>query len=338
MLSLEQIKAIDKSQMYKIYDNWPDIAKEAFMMNSEQIEYKNINNIIFAGVGGSGTIGDIFSSILSKTDIHTSVVKGYLLPKTTNNNSLIIISSVSGNTDEAFNILKSANHSNFKTICFSSGGKIEDYCLKNKIYHKHIEKIHSPRASLTKFLYTIIKTIQPIIPIRDEEVFESISELSNIKKIINSNFLTKKNPSLELAEWISNMPIIYYPWGLQAAAIRFKSCLQENAKLHTFAEDVIEASHNGIVSWEKDSLKKPILIRGRDDYEKTINRWEIFKEYFKQNNIEYMEIYGKGNSILSKLITLIYLLDYSSIYRAILSGIDPTPVKSIDFIKKQLAN
>lgn len=83
----------------------------------------------------------------------------------------------------------------------------------------------------------------------------------------------------------------------------------------------------------KGFIEKPILIRGRDDYEKTINRWEIFKEYFKQNNIEYMEIYGKGNSILSKLITLIYLLDYSSIYRAILSGIDPTPVKSIDFIK-----
>ena len=48
---------------------------------------------------------------------------------------------------------------------------------------------------------------------------------------------------------MKGIPVIYYPVGLQAAAIRFKNSLQENAKSHAISEDVIEACHNGIVSW-----------------------------------------------------------------------------------------
>ena len=139
-----------------------------------------------------------------------------------------------------------------------------------------------------------------------------------------------------LAKWISDIPLIYYPWGLQAAAVRFKNSLQENSKLHAMTEDVIETCHNGVVSWEKPSIVKPILLEGVDDYIKTKERWKILKEYFKINDIEYREILSVKGSILSKLINLIYLLDYSTIYRAVLSKTDPSPVKSIDFIKSKL--
>ena len=147
--------------------------------------------------------------------------------------------------------------------------------------------------------------------------------------------LTASNPSLDLADWVFNIPVIYYPWGLQAAAVRFKNSLQENAKMHAMIEDVIEACHNGIVAWEKNSDVRPILIRGHDDYIKTKERWDIIKEYFAQKEIEYKEIFSVNGSILTKLINLIYLLDYSTIYRAVLSGIDPTPVTPIDFVKNK---
>ena len=83
-----------------------------------------------------------------------------------------------------------------------------------------------------------------------------------------------------MAKWISGFPIIYYPWGLHSAAIRFKNSLQENAKMHVFAEDVIESSHNGIVAWEKRSKIKPVLITGKDDYIKTKERWHVSKGIF----------------------------------------------------------
>ncbi|RZD41750.1 MAG: glucose-6-phosphate isomerase, partial [Thaumarchaeota archaeon] len=80
----------------------------------------------------------------------------------------------------------------------------------------------------------------------------------------------------------------------------------------------------------------PILIEGQDDYIKTKERFNIIKEFFKKNNIEYKEIISVNGSILSKIINLIYLLDYTTIYKAVLDEIDPSPVKSIDFIKSKL--
>ena len=68
--------------MYKTYDEWPKIARESFESEQEPTDFQNIDHIVFAGMGGSGAIGDLFSAILSKTDIHVSLIKGYLLPKT----------------------------------------------------------------------------------------------------------------------------------------------------------------------------------------------------------------------------------------------------------------
>jgi glucose/mannose-6-phosphate isomerase len=101
-------------------------------------------------------------------------------------------------------------------------------------------------------------------------------------------------------------------------------------------EDVIESSHNGIVSWERPSIVKPILLRGKDDYVKTKERWQILKEYFEKNDIVYREIISVDGSIISKLMCLIYMLDYASIYRAVLNNTDPSPVVSIDFVKARL--
>ena len=148
--------------------------------------------------------------------------------------------------------------------------------------------------------------------------------------------MNENNIALNLAKWITGIPVIYYPWGLQSTATRFKNSLQENSKLHVVTEDVIEACHNGIVSWEKDSNMQPILIRGHDDYFKTIERWKILKEFLNSKQIECKEVYSVKGNIISKIKNLIYLLDYTSIYHSVISGIDPSPVKSIDFIKKRL--
>ena len=90
------------------------------------------------------------------------------------------------------------------------------------------------------------------------------------------------------------------------------------------------------MSWDKPTNIQPILIQGIDDYIKTRERWTILKDFFKDKNIEYYEINSVNGNILSKLINLIYLLDYSTIYRAVISEIDPSPVKSIDFVKGKI--
>ena len=326
----------DTQGMYKIYNQWPKIAKNAYNFDLEPIDFKNIDHIVFVGMGGSGAIGDLFASILSKTNIHVSLVKGYLLPKTVDKNTLVVTISVSGNTIETLTVLDSAHKLDCHIIAFSSGGKIEEYCIKNQINYKKIESIHSPRASFTKFTFSILKILSSIIPITKQEISESIESLENLSQKISSNNLSETNPSLDLANFISGIPLVYYPYGLQSSATRFKSSIQENAKSHIIIEDIVEASHNGIVAWEKSSIVQPILLRGYDDYVKTKDRFEIFKEFFDKNSIKYKEITSVDGNILTKIMTLIYLLDYASIYRAILSGIDPSPVSSINFLKSRI--
>jgi len=321
--------------MYKIYDKWPEIAEEAFSNEFPKINFGKINHIVFAGMGGSGAIGDIISAIFSKSNIHVNIVKGFLLPQTVNSNSLIITTSISGNTKETLTILDSSRKLKCKIIAFSSGGKMRSYCKKYNIQHINVKKYHSPRASFTSFLYSILKVLNPILPLNEKEVLESINQLKKTRNLISTSNLSKTNPAIDLAIWIK-YPLIYFPAGLQAAAIRFKNSLQENSKLHVISEDVVEACHNGIVAWEKKSKIQPILILGKDDYIMTKNRWKVVKKYFQNNKIEYREILSVKGNILTKLINLIYLLDYCSIYKAVLRKIDPTPVSSIDFVKERI--
>jgi len=330
------LKKIDTKKMYETYDRWPQIAREQFEENFNEVDFTKFNHIVFAGMGGSGAIGDVFAAILSKTNIHVEVIKGYLLPKTVSEKTIVVTISVSGNTEETLNVLHQASLLNCKIIAFSDNGKMKKYCLENKIEYRQIKMEHSPRASFPTFLFAILKILQPFLPIDKKDIVNSITALEKQKEKISSLNLSENNPALDLAKWMNEIPIIYYPWGLQAAAIRFKNSLQENAKIHAITEDVIESCHNGIVSWDKSSNIQPILIQGVDDYIKTKERWEILKEFFEMKNVSYREIHSIDGNILSKVINLIYFLDYTSIYKSILSNVDPTPVEPIEFIKNKL--
>ena len=332
----QDLEKIDSKNMHKIYEDWPNISRIYFEKDFEKIKVSNINHIVFVGMGGSGALGDIFSAILSKTNMHIGVVKGYNLPKTVNENTLVVTISISGNTDETNTVLKNASKLNCKLIAFSSGGKMEQFCKDNNIEFRKIDKFHSPRASFPSFLFSILNILSPIIPIQEKDIKDTLKKLEEVKKQISKEDLSENNIAISLAKWISNIPLIYFPWGLESVAIRFKNSLQENSKIHVIIEDVVESCHNGVVAWERKSNIQPIMIRGIDDHFKTKEKYEILKEYFHQNKIEYKEIFSVEGNILTKIISLIYLLDYVSIYKSILEGIDPSPVKSIEYIKKKM--
>ena len=336
-MDLGELEKIDSKKMFKVYDIWPDISRESYEQEFSKPEFNDIDHIVFAGMGGSGTIGDVFSSILSKNDIHTSVVKGYLLPKTVDENTLVVVTSVSGNTQESLMVLKNSKNSKAKFIAFSSGGMIKKYALKNEINYQEIKMEHSPRVSFPKYVFSMLRTLESVIPVKKSDILDTISKMEIVRKNIFSNNLNENNTALNLAKWITGTPVLYYPWGLESAAIRFKNSLQENSKLHVMTEDIIEVCHNGVVSWEKDSIMQPILIQGHNDYSKTKERSKILKEFFNSKQIEYKEISSVNGSIISKIMNLIYLFDYVSVYHSVISGIDPSPVSAIDFIKERLS-
>ena len=213
---------------------------------------------------------------------------------------------------------------------------MNDFCKTVNSSHIKIPFEHSPRATFPILFFTMVKALKHVFPFDESDIHNSLEQLDLLSKKISSNNLNDSNPSLNLAKWISNTPLIYYPSGLHPAAIRFKASLQENAKLHVILEEILEACHNNIVAWENPSNVQPILLRGKDDHVKTLERWEILKEFFDSKQIPYWEIQSISGGIISKLIHLIYMLDYASIYKAILSEIDPTPINPIDFVKNRL--
>ena len=336
VITRDEIERFDSSDMHKIYDRWPDIALKAFHTRHDTRDFGDVSHIVFAGMGGSGTIGDIFDAVFSKTNVHVSVVKGYLLPKTVDRDTIVVSTSISGNTVETLSILKRSLEIGCRNVVITGGGRMKEFCTQNGIDFNTAEMIHSPRSSFPSFLYSTLGILREIIPLKEGDIINSIDVLGRTRDTISSENLSGSNHALELAEEIGEIPLIYYPHGLQASAIRFKNSLQENAKNHAIVEDVIESSHNGIVAWERRSAIKPILVRGDEDYVKTKERWRILKEYFEANSVGYKEVFSVSGNILTKLINLIYIFDYASIYRAVLSKTDPAPIRSIDFVKSRL--
>ena len=76
MLNIDDLQTIDSKKMYSVYDKWPELANDAYNIELKKSEFLGIDHIVFAGMGGSGAIGDMFASILSETKIHVSVVMG----------------------------------------------------------------------------------------------------------------------------------------------------------------------------------------------------------------------------------------------------------------------
>ena len=178
-MNKENIEKFDSQKMLEEYDKWPEMAEEAYSSFSENIKFKKINHIVFAGMGGSGAIGDVFSAILSKTNIHISVVKGYVLPNTVNSETLVIVTSVSGNTLETISVLKKAHEKNCNLMVFSSGGIMGKICDEKNITHFNVKMSHSPRTSFVIYLYSMLKILNKVINLKNEDVIESIQKLKN---------------------------------------------------------------------------------------------------------------------------------------------------------------
>lgn len=331
----ELLVKYDTYNMRSVYNRWPEIAQEAYSAgrDADIIDTYGINHIVFAGMGGSGALGDYYAALLSNHNTHVTVVKGYNLPKTVDEDTLVVCSSVSGNTPETITVLKKSLRQPCRRIALSAGGIIREICMENGIPHHTVSMFHTPRASFPAYAYALLGILKTGTTTHD--INESINMMQKKRAHIQSTNLTTENPALNLATKLTKIPIIYYPWGLQAAAVRFKNSLHENAKMHAMVEDVVEVGHNGIMSWEMPSNVQPVIIQGADDNRKTKERWKIFEDYFNEKNIPFTKINSSGKHIMTKLMNLIYILDYCTIYLAAIRGVNPTSTDSIDYVKKR---
>jgi len=345
----DEISKIDKSNMLDSVAEFPEQIKKSYdIINSSKIEHiYKVDNIIFAGMGGSAISGDILQSFFrDKLDIPIYVNREYELPKWAHKNTLVITQSYSGNTEETLHSFKHAYQKRCKIVGISSDGKLEEFCEKRDVPFIKIPSGYPPRAATGYMLFSALLLLNEIGILKieiDKEIEDTISVSEEFRSKNKKDVPTEENLSKKIAKQIHGKIPQVYGWK-QYMPIAKRWCTQfnENSKIISRYDEVSECNHNDIVGWAMDPemAKKFVSILFRENEDESIylsTRLDFMKKLYETNAADTIEIDIKGKKKLSKMMYAMYLGDFISCYLAILRKIDPTPVSIISELKEELA-
>ncbi|MCW8824265.1 MAG: bifunctional phosphoglucose/phosphomannose isomerase, partial [Ignavibacteriaceae bacterium] len=218
-------------------------------INISNLKKNNFSSIVFCGLGGSAISGDLLSDFLTEEiKLPFKVVRGYNLPSYSNDDTLVIISSYSGNTEETISCFEQAMKRNSSIVVITSGGKIWEEANKNKIPAIKIESGFQPRYALGLSFFSLLKLMQELGFTNEEKTVKKITDLWKKK---GEEYSKEKNVAVQFAEQlIGFIPVIYSSEFLSSAGYRFKSQINENSKLHAYHHILPEMNHNEIIGWE----------------------------------------------------------------------------------------
>jgi glucose/mannose-6-phosphate isomerase len=348
MLTPDEIRTIDKSSICSAYDKWPEYCKNAFNRNIDVNEelFENVSSVVFSGMGGSGTTGDILADwmrLKCKVPIH--VTKNYHIPTFVDDKTLFVALSVSGGTEETLTSLVEAASAGARIIAVSQGDEMERICKKKKLFHLNIQQRILPRVTLPEVLYSILNllTHSNLLDGLKEQIHDSLQSVEETGKKICQTCEYEHNPAKQFASWmLGHIPAAYCSPLQRGVGIRFKNSMNENAKTNAIAAEISDACHNELVSWnyKDNSALKPVLLRNRSDPEEISTQFDVFKEMLQRNGYDVFETPVHGSTALSSIVSSLYLLDYATIYLGILRKVDPTPIDAVfefkDHMKKRM--
>ncbi len=297
---------------------------------------KPIQNVVITGLGGSGIGGTIVAEVVaSNCKVPILVNKDYFLPAFVNENTLVIVSSYSGNTEETLQAMNEALESKAKIVCVTSGGKVQEIAKKEELDIILIPSGMPPRAclgySLTQLFY-VLDGLGLIDTNFRKELAASIALLDKEQKQIQEE-------ALSLADFFLNkIPVIYISDGYNGVATRFRQQINENSKMLCWHNILPEMNHNELVGWTENHHECAVLlIRNKEDYSRTQARMEISKPVFSKYTPHMRELWSKGDSQLERSLYLIHLTDWISCYIAERKNVDASEINIINHLKGELA-
>jgi len=340
-----EIRKIDKSNMLSFCVEAPkhygDAAKIAKPLNAG---YPKPKTIIVSGMGGSAIGGELLKDwARDRTAVPIEVCREYSLPEYANKATLVFVVSYSGETEETLSVLLDAIKRKCMIVCISSGGKLREFAEKMSFPHLLVPSGMAPRATLP-YLFMPMPTILEklgLVSDVDTEISEAIKILRQVSAENSPEKEASNNFSKKLALGVNGtVPAIYGFGFYRAVAQRFKTQLNENSKNPAKWEFFPELDHNEIVGWEaaKEFAKcfSVVFIRDVDEPREIHQRIEVTKELMSREIGKLFEVWSKGKSSLAKMSSVICTGDFTSVYLAVLRGIDPTPVKTIVLLKEKL--
>ncbi|MDP1808509.1 MAG: bifunctional phosphoglucose/phosphomannose isomerase [Actinomycetota bacterium] len=319
-----------------------DIARRAQL----PIEPSGIANIVVLGMGGSGISGDVcrvlFDDVLT---VPLQVNRHYRLPAYVGPGTLVLAVSYSGNTEETLAALDEAGQRGAKAVCVSSGGKISQMAKDKGLPLVQIPAGLQPRAALGYLSLppAVVLERLGLVPDLTAAVTEAVNLLHHQSARLRPQEPESSNPAKQLARrLLGRLPVIYGSEGVTSlAAFRFKCQINENAKQPANWNLLPELDHNEITGWQclEDISRRfhLIFLRDAEEHPQVKKRVEVTRDLIIDQFCGADEFWSSGASKLARLLSLVYLGDFTSAYLALLNGVDPSPVERIELLKKRLA-
>jgi glucose/mannose-6-phosphate isomerase len=344
--NFNEIKRIDKSGMLSFCIDAPKhYEKAAQIAEKVVVDYPKPESIIVAGMGGSAIGGELLKDWARDTlTIPVEVCREYMLPAHAGENTLTFVVSYSGETEETLSVFLDAIRRNCMVVCISSGGTLIDFAEKMKIPSVHIPTGIQPRAALP-YLFTPMLTILGKLGLVKRIKMEISETVTVLKHVCSENVPEKplkENFSKRLAADIcGTVPVVYGFGFYSSVAQRFKQQFNENSKVPSKWEVFPELNHNEIVGWEEAERLadhfSAIIIRDKSESEYIKQRIEATKELLSGKVAGIHEVWSRGEGRLAKMLSTTIIGDFTSVYLAILRGVNPTPVKTISILKDRIA-
>ncbi len=298
---------------------------------------KPIHNILVTGLGGSGMGADVVIDLLNdQLRIPMLVNKDYSLPAFANENTLLIASSYSGNTEETIMALEQGMKQGAQITCVTSGGKMEKIANENGFDLILLPKNQpSPRACLG---YSFV---QQLFILKHHGFINDVfvADLKAAAQLLVDEKEVIKAEAEALAKaTYDKIPIIYAPDGYGSIAIRWRQQINENGKLLCWHHVIPEMNHNELVGWRtEDDRFAPIFFKADDTFDRTAIRVKINDEIVRKYTKSVYHVHAKGNTRLARMMYLTHIGDWVSYYMAQLRSMDAVEVQVIDFLKGELA-
>jgi len=348
---IEQIRQIDPQNMYNRIFDFPEQMADALKIGMAwKVDYEDfigVKNIVVVGMGGSAIGGELMRSFArSQLIVPVDICRNYVLPEYVDDESLVIVSSYSGNTEETLMALDDAIRRKAMLAAITTGGILEDVANLNQIPLAKLPGGLQPRAALGYSFIPLLLFLEKIRLLRnvEKEIRDSISKLTAYRDGYIEDNPVEQNQAKKLAERIhGRIPIIYSgPSLFDAVALRWKGQICENGKNLAFCNVYPEFNHNELVGWTdtvapyRDKLLV-LQLRDAEDLPQIRSRMNVVKEIIERLEVEVIDVHSKGIPSLERMLSLVQLGDFVSYYLAVLNRVDPTPVTAIEELKQRLA-
>jgi len=339
---------IDPKEMRELIASFPDHIEAADRAVENlflpQAAGKN-SSIMITGLGGSAIGGDLARAVTGNAiKLPLSINRDYDLPSFVNASTLVIACSYSGNTEETLSVYAQAKAAGADVVCITSGGLLAELAERDSFPVVQLSGGLPPRAALGYALTTLLGVLRAkgIIPDMSDDIKESVALLRTLREQYSYGTPAEVNPAKILAADLYKKIVVVYGSNaiMDAAAYRWRSQIAENAKNLAFHHVLPEMNHNELVGWlrPETALKDVgvVFLRDPEDHPQVRKRFDLTREVIEGKAGVVREIQSEGNSRLARILSIVYLGDFTSLYMAYLNRLDPTPVTVIDVFKNKL--